>query len=176
MRAAWCAIAVTAVTVPVAAQKPIEIDRTVQRVYGTAIMSSDIRQARLLRLLEPAPASDEAALTAIENRLLMLHEAARGAVTDPSVDQIAARRRTWQASWPAGTDLAALQQRVGMSDRALDGWFRDDLRIQTYLDQRFSRTDARRDERIALWIRELRTRANLTGGDPESSDSRGPDL
>ena len=144
-----------------AAQKPIEIDRTVQRVHGTAIMSSDIRQVRLLRLVDPAPGTDDAAQTALENRLLILNEATRGAIAEPRPEQIAARRQAWTSSWPPGTDLQALLQRAGMNDRALDGWFRDDLRIEAYLDQRFSQPDPKRDERIAAWLRDLRSRANL---------------
>ena len=145
----------------VPAQKPIEIDRTVQRVHGTAIMASDLRQVRLLRLTAPPAQTDEAAQVALENRLLILNEAARGAVAEPTPEQIAARRQAWTSSWPAGTDVPALLQRAGMSDRALDGWFRDDLRIEAYLEQRFASTDPKRDERIAAWIRDLRTRANL---------------
>jgi len=144
----------------VSAQTPVEIDRTLQRVYGTAIMASDVRQARILRLVTPAPASDEAWLTALENRLLILHEAARAAIPEPAAPQIAARRQSWMASSPAGTDVARELQRAGMTDRGLDGWFRDDLRIETYLQQRFPQ-DPKRDERIAAWIKDLRHRANL---------------
>jgi hypothetical protein len=159
MRVAVCIVALASTAL--AAQKPIEIDRTLQRVYEATIMASDVRQVRMLRLVTPAPDSDQAAQTALENRLLMLREAARGAIAEPAADQIAARRQAWTAAWPAGTDLPALLQRAGMNDRALDGWFRDDLRIEAYLDQRFSQPDPKRDERIAAWIRDLRARASL---------------
>ncbi len=160
---------VAAMTVTgVSAQTPVEIDRTLQRVNGTAIMSSDVRQARLLRLINPPPGSDEAILTSLENRLLMLNEAVRAAVAEPAATQIAARRQSWAASWPSPADLAGQIQRAGMSDRALDGWFRDEFRIETYLEQRFP-PDPKRDERIAAWIRDLRTRANLKIENPGSS-------
>jgi len=142
-------------------QKPVEIDRTLQRVYGTAIMASDVRQVRLLRLIGAAAGSDESALTAIENRLLMLRDAVQSGVGEPEATQIAARRKTWTDAWPAGTDLPALMQQCGMTDRGLDGWFRDDLRIEAHLDQRFGAQGARREERTAAWIRDLRQRANL---------------
>lgn len=143
------------------AQAPVEIDRTLQRVYGTAIMKSDVRQARLLKLVSSAAEDDEAVQTAVENRLLMLHEATRGTLVEPTPAQIAARREKWTAGWPPGTDVPKLLQRGGMNDRSLDGWFRDDIRIEMYLEQRFSPTDTRRDERIAAWIKDLRHRANL---------------
>lgn len=157
MRAIVCAVVIGGAVAY--AQKPVEIDRTLQRVHGTAIMSSDIRQARLLRLVSAQ--SDDAIQTTLENRLLMLSEAARAAVEEPAAAQIAARRQAWTASWPAGTDVAAQLHRAGMSDRGLDGWFRDELRIEAYLTQRFPPQDPKRDERIAVWIKDLRQRANL---------------
>ena len=159
MRIVFCLIALASTAL--GAQKPVEIDRTLQRVYEATIMSSDVRQVRMLRLVSPAPESDQTAQTALENRLLMLREAARGAIAEIPAEQIAARRQAWTAAWPAGTDLPALLQRAGLNDRALDGWFRDDLRIEAYLDQRFSQPDPKRDERITAWIRDLRHRANL---------------
>ena len=144
----------------------MEIDRTLQHVYSTPIMASDVRQATQLRLLPDAGASDDRILTALENRLLFLREVGRQAATpatQPSTAAIAARRQTWTASWPAGTDVAALLKTAGMTDQALDGWFRDDLRIAAYIDLRFGATaDDARATRLAEWIVELRRRANLT--------------
>lgn len=144
-----------------AAQNAVEIDKTVRRVYETAIMASDVRQVRLLRLPGAVANSDDEALLILENRLLMLREAARGEVSGPTSDQIAARRKAWESSLSPGTDLQALLRRAGMGDRALDGWFRDDLRIETHILQRFGDVDPRRDERVAAWIQTLRQRANL---------------
>jgi hypothetical protein len=160
MRALLTALMLTATAATAAAQTPVEIDRTLQKVNGTAIMSSDVRQARILRLLTPPPASDEAIQTALENRLLMLNEAARSAIGEPAAAQIAARRQAWAALWPSPAELSAQILRSGMTDRALDGWFRDDLRIDMYIEQRFP-PDPKRDERLAAWIRDLRQRANL---------------
>ena len=142
----------------------VEVDRTLQRVNGVAIMASDVREARVLKLVGDASASDEAALTALENRLLMLHEVSRVTPAEPGRDTVAARRKAWAASWPPGTDLAALMARVGTTDQWLDGWFRADLQIAAYLDQRFgAQADAARASRIADWIAEMRKRANLPG-------------
>jgi hypothetical protein len=146
------------------AAQQIEVDRTLQRVNGIPIMASDVREARVLRLLGDAAASDEAALTALENRLLMLHEVSRAAPADPSREAIVARRKAWASAWPPGTDLPALMARTGTSDQRLDGWFRDDLQIAAYLDQRFgAQADAARAARIADWIAGMRKRANLPG-------------
>ena len=146
-----------------AAAQQVELDKTLQRVLGTPIMQSDVREARLLKLVPEASGSDDAILTALENRLLMLSEATRIPGTEPARDLIAAKRQAWRATWPAGTDLAALMTSAGTTDQDLDGWFRDDLKIATYVDQRFGQqTDATRTKRISDWVVELRRRANLT--------------
>lgn len=140
----------------------IEVDRTLQRVNGVAIMTSDVREARVLKLVPEASGSDAAVLTALENRLLMLQEVSRVEADAPGSEAIAERRRAWVASWPPGTDLRALMARVGTTDQALDGWFRDDLLIGAYLNQRFGQqADAARASRIADWIAGLRRRANI---------------
>jgi hypothetical protein len=143
----------------------VEIDRTVEHVYGTAIMASDVRQAKQLKLL-PNAATDNAILMALENRLLLLREVGRQAAqpsTQVAPASIAARRQAWAASWPAGTDVPALLKVNGMTDQALDGWFRDDLRIAAYMDLRFgANDDEARAKRVTEWIAELRRRANLS--------------
>src|SRR5512134_3354908 len=73
-----------------------EIDRTLQRVYDTAIMTSDIRQVRLLKLLPEAGDGDQATLTALENRLLILREVGRVSTKEPGEDAIAQRRQAWR--------------------------------------------------------------------------------
>jgi hypothetical protein len=146
----------------VPAGQSIEIDRTLQHVYGTAIMSSDIRQVRLLRLLPEADDTDDRILFALENRLLIVRELTRQPSAQPSAAAIAARRQAWAASWPPGTDLPALMMRAGMTDQALDGWFRDDLRIAAYLDLRFgTEPNEARAKQVDGWLADLRRRANL---------------
>jgi hypothetical protein len=142
----------------------IEIDRTLQHVYGTAIMTSDIRQVRLLRLLPEGDGSDAAILRAIENRLLIIRELTRQPPVQPTAAAIAVRRQTWTAMWPPGTDLPALMIRAGMTDQGLDGWCRDDLRITAYLDLRFgAQADDARAKHVADWLADLRRSANLSG-------------
>ena len=147
----------------VADQASVEVDKTLQRVHGTAIMTSDLRQVRLLRLVPEFAQDDLAVQTVLENRLLMLREVSRAAQPEPSAEAIADKRQAWRSAWPAGTDVPALMTRAGMNDRGLDAWFRDELRIGSYVDQRFGQaTDATRTPRVADWIRSLRRQANLT--------------
>jgi hypothetical protein len=147
-----------------AASAQVEVDRTVQHVYGVAIMASDIRQARLLNLVPGADQGDKAVQTALENRLLMLREISQAAPAEPTAEAIALRRQSWREAQPAGQDVADLMRRTGMTELALNGWFRDDLRIEAYLDQRFGQEhDASRAARVDTWLAGLRRRANLNG-------------
>ena len=139
-----------------------EIDSTLLRIYGTALRASDVREARLLKLVPEAGAGDDAVQRALENRLLILHEMMRTPPADPGRDAIAARRQNWQSSWPAGTDIPALMAKSGTTEQALEAWFRGDLQIASFLSQRFGQAgDPTRDAKYNEWIAELRKRANL---------------
>jgi len=168
MRPVFIVVLLAALLTPgIALAQQIVIDRTLQKVHSTVIMASDVRQARILRLLPEADAGDAAVLTALENRLLVLYEASRTALKEPGPEAIAARRNVWQASWPPGTDISALMTRAGMTEQALDGWFRDDQRIADQLEQRFGqRAGSERARELADWIALLRRRANLSGRRP----------
>jgi hypothetical protein len=140
----------------------IEIDRTLVRIYGVPIMASDVRQARLMHLVDPGDGGDRAAQTALENRLLMLREVTRGGIQGPDSGAIAARRRAWTGRLPGGFDQNATMARAGMTTGALEQWFADDVRIEEYLSRRFGQVgDPRRAERVSEWIRDLRRRAGL---------------
>ena len=106
-----------------------EIDSTLLRIYGNALRASDVREARILKLVPEAGAGDEAVQRALENRMLILHEMTRTPAADPGRDAIAARLQNWKSSWPAGTDLPALMTKCGTTDQALDAWFRGELQI-----------------------------------------------
>ena len=117
--------------------------------------------SRALKLAGNAQ-SDQDVQTELENRLLILREIARATVAEPEPERVSSRRKDWTACWPAGTDVAAMLSKNGMSEQALDGWCRDDVRIAAYLEQRFgASSDDGREARIASWIRDLRQRANL---------------
>jgi hypothetical protein len=151
-------------TAPVLRAQQVELDRTLERVYDSVVTTSDVRQVRLLKLAEGGADTDAAAQTAIENRLLIKRELSRGNVQEPAADRIAEKREAWRKTWPASTDMPALLARAGMSTQALDGWFRDELKIEGYLAERFPQTaDPKRAERINAWINDLRRRANLGG-------------
>ena len=162
MRAMVIAVCVFAASATgIGARQAIEIDKTLQRVYDTAIMASDVREARLLKLVPEAGAGDDAVQRALENRLLILHEMARQQSSDPGGVAVEARRQQWTSSWPAGTDLPGMMKKCGTTNEALNAWFRTDLQIAAFLDAKYPPGDATRETKVTDWIAELRKRANL---------------
>jgi len=140
----------------------VDLDHVISTVHSTKIWKSDVRQARMLKLCDPSAESDDAILTALQNRVLLLAEVARGQTSEPTTDQLATRRREWEQTLGAGAGLDSLMARAGMSPRDLQAWLRDDLRIQNYVDQRFGALPpAQRTTRVKDWVADLRQRAGL---------------
>ena len=122
------------------------IDRVLVRVNGDIVTLSDVRQARLLKLVPAAAGTDDAIADAIVSRRLMLVEIARYSTSEPAPDALAQRRKEWESSLGTGANVSDLLRRGGMTDAMISTWLRDDLRIQAYLDRRFPQsTIPRRD-------------------------------
>lgn len=140
----------------VAAPQDVVIDRMLAVVNGDVVTLSDVRAARRLRLVPLSIAlptttadaagaaraleglTDDALVTQVIQRRLVLTEIARYSPSDPTTEQMAARRVVWESTLPAGTNVASVLAAVGMREPALAAWLRDDLRIAAYLDQRFT--------------------------------------
>jgi hypothetical protein len=146
---------------PIRAAQDVELDRVVSRVGGRIITQSDIRQARDLRLVEDT-SSDEAVRVALENRLLLLGEVARGQALPPiTADEITQYRAGWVRSL-GGADVADLMRRTGATESMIDTWHRDDLRIRAVLDRQFAHLPRQdRARATSEWLSRLRQRAGL---------------
>jgi len=130
------------------------VDRMVAVVNSEIVTQSDVRAARRL-VLVPFVSSmdDEALLTQLIERRLMLAEVARYSPAEPTVEQVAAKRVNWGASLPAGADVSSLLAGAGLREAALNTWLRDDLRIAAYLDQRFTAAaQPTRDQALAYFL------------------------
>jgi hypothetical protein len=154
-RAAVACTVVLCATAGAAAQ--IVLDQVLVRFGGEIVTQLDVRQARLLKLVSATTGTDQAYVDALVDRRLILADLKRIASPEPPPAAIDAKVRQWTAGLGPGADVAALLDRAGMTDAGLRGWMRDDLRIQTYLDQRF----AGRSTDIAAWIGTLRQRAGI---------------
>jgi hypothetical protein len=141
-----------------AAQTPL--DGILFKFGGDIVTQSDVRQARLLRLLD-VDGNDQAYVDAIVNRRLLLLDVKRNPPPEPSSDAIDAKRRQWEARLGPGANVPDLLSRAGMGDAALRGWLRDDLRIEAYLSERFAASTDRTGD-LAKWIAVLRQRAGLS--------------
>jgi hypothetical protein len=136
------------------------IDGVLLKLGADVITVSDVRQARLLKLVDAPDGTDEAFVDALVKRRLILQELGRNPPTDPSSAALDARRREWESTLGPGVDVSSLRARAGMTEATLRAWLRDDLRIAAYVDQRFP-ASGDRAAAIAAWVGELRQRAGI---------------
>ena len=154
-------VAVIAAAVPGVAGQA-EIDRVLWNFNGVIITTTDVWQARQLKLLSGGAESDADILRALQNRQLILMELRRVPPAAPASGDVASRRRQWEASLGPGPDVRGLLTKAGMSEKACEGWLTDDLRIQSYLRDRFGMLpEGDRAARTEEWLRGLRQRAGL---------------
>jgi hypothetical protein len=134
------------------------IERTLAIVAGQAITLSDAQTARMLSLV-PAADMNTAAERLVE-RALMLREVERYAPPEPEEAAIQQRLAEIRSRLTKEAFERALAI-GGFTEARLRAWIRDDLRIASYLDQRFAAAGPggqSRADLIADWIADLRRR------------------
>jgi hypothetical protein len=137
-----------------AAAAPAEIiDRILAVVDGAIIMQSDVAAAVRLSMVPATSAADPipAALDALIERRLILEEVDRYAPPDPADADIDRRVSEIRTRTGARFDTVLLES--GLSVEQLRRQVRDDLRIESYLQQRFGAMQPSDDE-IAQYYRE----------------------
>ena len=143
------------------------IDRIMAVVSGQPITLSDVNAALQFHLVEPPPGTPDPLAFATErliDRTLMLAEVDRFQPPEPDPVEITIRiDRIERAAGSTDAFEKSLQVTGSTRDR-LRRFIRDDLRIQTYKNQRFgvAVSPADRDAAIAAWVAELRRRAEIT--------------
>jgi hypothetical protein len=145
-----------------AAGPQVELDRIVARVGGKIITQSDVRQSRTLLLVEET-GTDDAATRCLVDRLLLLGEIARVQPGPGLTDaEVAEQRAVWERRLGGSGQVSTLLMETGMAESALQPWFRDDLRIQAYLDRQFGGLpEADRAKARADLLLRLRQRAGI---------------
>ena len=128
----------------------------VLRFGGEIVTKLDVRQARLLKLVDVPNDTEDAYVTAIANRRLMMGDLKRVSTEEPTAEALEASVREWTAR-VGGGDVAGLLSRAGMNDASLRAWLKDDLRVKKYIADRFGGRSAD----AAAWIETLRQRAGL---------------
>ncbi len=143
------------------------IDRIMAVVSGQPITLSDATAALQFHLVEPPAGTPDRLANAVDRlieRTLILAEVERFQPPEPDPSEMT--RRIAELERQAGS-TAAFEKTLavtGMTRDRLRRHIRDDLRITTYLNQRFGANTppAERDAAIKTWVSELRKRAAVT--------------
>ena len=138
------------------------IERTLAIVGGRAVTLADVRTAMALGLLPDSPDLDRATEKLVE-RALVLSEVERYAPSEPEEPAIEEGLAEIRARRSESEIVAALTG-GGFTEARLRAWIRDDLRIASYLDQRFAAAADLPVEQAAPQLRErlaAERRANL---------------
>jgi hypothetical protein len=132
------------------------IDRVMAIVAGRVITLSEVTAARELGLVDPPAGSDPVAdaLDHLIARELVLTEVDRYAPPAPTALQIDGRLAMIRARFSTPESFAAALTQWGYAEPELREIVRDDLRIQTYLDQRFAAAAQPTDEEVVTYYRE----------------------
>ena len=147
-------------------QGPVTIDRILAVVSGQPIVLSDVNAALEFHLVEPPPGTSDvvgAVLEQLIRRRLLLAEVERFQPPEPDPVEIGAVLDATTARIGAAAFERALAV-TGLTRDQLRRHIRDDLRITTYLNQRFgaNRDPAERGADIEKWIGDLRRRTQIT--------------
>ena len=146
------------------AQQGELIDRVLAVAAGDVIMLSDVRAAQDFALVETAPGADpvRSVLSRLIERALILDEVDRYAPPEPPSDAIDRALAAVRAHFPLPDAFDAALARSGLDEQRLRAILRQNLRLETYLGQRFSAdSPERRQNMIDDWVSNLRRRADV---------------
>ena len=159
------ALAFVLLLVSTAALRAEIIDRILAVIEGQLITLSDVRAVTRLGL-ETAPESGDPVLAVLDkliDRHLMLVEVDRYAPPEPSTAEIDAQFQVVQKRFADALALETVLVQVGWSRDDVRRYVRDELRIERYLQQRFTATIQPSDEELAAYYR-LRADEYTRGG------------
>lgn len=160
------------------------IDRVLAILPGQIVTLSDVEAALDLGVVEVPSGTDRiaAGLTALVDRMLMLNEVRRVGPGEPSAAAIDARLARIRQRLGTPAAMERLLAARGLDEKVVRMFAADDLRLASYLDERFSAaaqptddeirqageparqrlTEERRRALIDAWTAELRRRADVT--------------
>jgi hypothetical protein len=143
------------------------IDRALAVVAGVVITQSDAVAASELGIVTNEATDDPIGgiLAQLVERQLVLIEVDRSAPPEPSAEAVDRRLQAIRARFASTAAYEAVLRRSGIDETRLRQTLRDQLRIEAYLDQRFSApplTVERRAELIKEWVAGLKRRADIS--------------
>jgi hypothetical protein len=139
------------------------IDRVLAVVAGQLITLTDVTAARDLGLQTADDAADpiRAILTKLIDRELILAEVDRYAPPEPGAEAVDREVARVRARFPSVEAFEATLQRSGIDEKHLRETVRQDLRVEAYLNQRFTSAGDRRQQSIDEWMAGLRRRGDV---------------
>jgi len=142
------------------------IDRIMAVVGGRTITLSDVNAALLFHQIRPPAEVKDTAGYAVERlieRTLMLAEVERFQPPEPDPVEITIRVDALERGAGSAAAFDKLLAVTGLTRDQLRRQIRDDLRVATYLNQRFGATESsEREASVKSWLVELRKRADVT--------------
>ena len=160
------------------------IDRVLAILPGQIITLSDVEAALDLGLVEPGAGGERVAggLSAVIDRVLMLNEVRRVSPPEPSRAAIDERVARIRQRFGTPAELSRAMAARGLDETVVRLFAADDLRLASYLEERFGAasqptdeeirqagesarqrlTEERRRTLISAWTAELRRRADVT--------------
>jgi hypothetical protein len=155
------------------------IDRIMAVVGQQPITLSEVTAASQFQIVEVPPGAADPAGSTLErliDRTLMLTEVDRFLPPEPDPIEITLRVDQMQARAGSAEEFARSLAVTGTTLEQLRRLVRDNLRIATYLNQRFGTLIDPAERRAAIdgWIGELRHRAQITVLNRPAAPPRGP--
>jgi hypothetical protein len=131
------------------------LDRVLARVDGNPITLSDTRAAIALGIVETPEGVDPilSALRQLIERRLVLQEVSRFAPPEPDAATLNGQVNALEGRVGSAAQLAELEKSTGVGEAQLREIARDNLRIQSYLNQRFGSSVQATDEDAAQYYR-----------------------
>ena len=179
--AAWGVRGPRAALAGVRGEAPSEqeaLDSILAVVDGHVIMHSDVRAFIDLALVDDSAGPDQEAnvLTYLIDRRLVLDRVDRFVVAEPSAADVDRRLEIVQQGFSTEEEIMSVLERVGLTSDDLRQVLADEIRLETYLEDRFAAVgNLRRADATAEWVAGLVERAQVmrVGGDRPDHASGG---
>lgn len=134
------------------------IERTLAIVGGQPVTLSDVQTALALKLIAPDGADRLSAATErLVDRTLILREVERYAPPEPAAALIDQRMAELRARVADSDRFAQALAAGGFTDARVRAWLRDDIRIASYLSQRFAAVGVPGDDEVNAYYAARRT-------------------
>src|SRR5579872_3205478 len=163
LRRLGLAVAIVAIALATCAVRAEVIDRVLAVVSDHVILLSDVVAARDLGLETALGAADpvRVILSKLIDRELVLAEVERYSPPEPRASEIDAEIGRIKARFPSEGAFAEALARSGIDEPQLREIVRQNLRMNEYLDRRFSNEPDRRQTLVEEWVAGLRRRSEV---------------